>query len=72
MDNLTEEAVMNEVVHLLSGKTVLAIAHRLSSIKGFDRIVVFRDGEIAGQGTFLELMEHNTYFAELYKSSALS
>ncbi len=72
MDNLTEEAVMNEVVHLLSGKTVLAIAHRLSSIKGFDRIVVFRDGEIAGQGTFLDLMENNTYFAELYKSSALS
>lgn len=72
MDNLTEEAVMNEVIHLLSGKTVLAIAHRLSSIKGFDRIVVFRDGEIAGQGTFLELMEHNTYFAELYKISALS
>ncbi len=72
MDNLTEEAVMNEVIHLLSGKTVLAIAHRLSSIKGFDRIVVFRDGEIVGQGTFLELMEHNTYFAELYKISALS
>lgn len=72
MDNLTEKAVMNEVVHLLSGKTVLAIAHRLSSIKGFDRIVVFRDGEIVGQGTFLELMEHNSYFAELYKISALS
>jgi ATP-binding cassette subfamily B protein len=72
MDNLIEKAVMNEVVHLLSGKTVLAIAHRLSSIKGFDRIVVFRDGEIVGQGTFLELMEHNSYFAELYKISALS
>lgn len=72
MDNLTEEAVMNEVIHLLSGKTVLTIAQRLSSTKGFDRIVVFRDGEIVGQGTFLELIEHNAYFAELYKISALS
>lgn len=69
MDNLTEENVMKEVIQRLKEKTVIAIAHRLNSIAGFDRIVVFRDGRIVGQGNFEELMQMDAYFAELYNAS---
>ena len=41
MDNLTEESVMKAVMQQLNGKTVIAIAHRLNSIAGFDRINLF-------------------------------
>lgn len=69
MDNLTEESVMQEVIQRLKDQTVIAIAHRLNSILGFDRIIVFRDGKIVGQGTFEELMSTNTYFVELYNAN---
>lgn len=69
MDNLTEENILKNLLTDLSGKTIISIAHRLTSIKNFDRIVVFRDGEMIGQGTFAELMSENKYFQELYNVS---
>lgn len=66
LDNITGEAVMNEVMNLLSEKTVIAIAHRLTSIKNFDRIIVFSDGHIVEQGTFHELLKNGMYFSDLY------
>lgn len=66
IDNLTEEAVMKNVMDLLVGKTVIAIAHRLDSIKTFDNIIVFQDGRIVEQGRFDELIEKRQYFFELY------
>ncbi|MBP3459688.1 MAG: ABC transporter ATP-binding protein [Lachnospiraceae bacterium] len=69
MDNLTEENVMNAVVHRLEKKTVIAIAHRLNSIIDFDRIILFKNGKIAGQGNFKELMQTNAYFKELYTAN---
>ena len=70
MDNLTEECVMEEVVRKLEGRTVIAIAHRLKSVAGFDRILVFREGRIVAQGTFDALLKENAYFADLYHASA--
>lgn len=69
LDNITEEAVMNEVLSLLSEKTVIAIAHRLTSIINFDRIMVFNDGCIVEQGTFNELLKNGMYFSDLYHKS---
>lgn len=43
----------------------MAVAHRLSSVRDFDRLVVFRHGKIVGQGKFEELLESNKYFKEL-------
>lgn len=65
MDNITEAAVMRGLLEQLAGCTVIAIAHRLSSVADFDRLVVFRNGEIVGQGKYHELMANNAYFAEL-------
>lgn len=69
LDNLTEEAVMQEVIEQLKDQTIIAIAHRLNSIAGFDKIIVFRNGKITSQGTFEELMKTDKYFAELYHAS---
>lgn len=69
MDNLTEEAVMNQLMQLLENKTVIVIAHRLNSIKSFERIIAFEAGKIVGQGSFEVLMEDNTYFQKLYNTS---
>jgi len=66
IDNLTEEAVMHHVMARLQGKTVIAIAHRLDSVKDFDNIIVFQDGRIAEQGGFDDLMENRQYLFELY------
>lgn len=68
MDNVTEELVMNEVLCLADGKNIIAIAHRLNSIRAFDRIILLKNGSIEGDGSFRELMQHNLYFQELYKA----
>ena len=55
MDNLTEENVMKSVMLKMKDKTVIAIAHRLNSIAGFDRIILFREGKIVGQILLLNI-----------------
>ena len=69
MDNLTEENVMKSVMQKMKDKTVIAIAHRLNSIAGFDRIILFREGKIVGQGTFAELLRTDSYFMDLYNAN---
>ena len=69
MDNLTEENVMKSVMKKMKDKTVIAIAHRLNSIASFDRIILFREGKIVGQGTFEELLHTDSYFKELYNAN---
>jgi len=66
IDNLTEEAVMQNVMNQLAGKTVIAIAHRLDSIKTYDNIFVFQDGRIIEQGSFSVLMDKQQSFYDLY------
>lgn len=67
LDNVTEGIVMKNVLEQINHATVIAVAHRLSSIREFDRIVIFRNGKIVGNGTFEELLENNSYFFELYR-----
>jgi ATP-binding cassette subfamily B protein len=66
IDNLTEEAVMRNVMNRLAGKTVIAIAHRLDSIKTFDNIFVFQEGRVVEQGSFSALMDKRQSFYDLY------
>ena len=69
MDNLTEENVMKSVMQKMKDKTVIAIAHRLNSIVGFDRIILFKEGRIVGQGPFEELLHTDSYFMDLYNAN---
>ena len=66
IDNLTEESIMKNVMALLEGKTVIAVAHRLDSIKSFDNIILFQNGRIAEQGLFADLIEKRQSFYDLY------
>ena len=67
LDHVTEGIVMKNVLEQIKHATVIAVAHRLASIREFDRIVVFRNGKIVGNGTFDELLGNNNYFFDLYR-----
>lgn len=68
MDNVTEELVMNEVLSLTNGRNIIAIAHRLNSIRSFDRIILLKNGRLEGDGSFSDLMTYNPYFQDLYRA----
>ena len=65
-DNVTEELVMKNIMQFLINKTIIIIAHRLNKIKDFEKIYAFKDGEIAGAGSFKELLDNNQYFQQLW------
>ena len=67
LDNVTEGIVMKNVLDKINSATVIAVSHRLTSIREFDKIFVFRNGKIVSNGTFEELLENNRYFFDLYR-----
>ncbi len=66
LDNTTEILIQEALDELCKGRTTLVVAHRLSTVKNADRIVVVSDGEITEEGTHHELMELNGTYAKLY------
>jgi ATP-binding cassette, subfamily B, bacterial len=68
LDVETEALVMAAIERLMSGRTTFIIAHRLSTVKRCDRIIVLRDGTIAEQGTFAELLRRGGVFADYYRT----
>ncbi len=66
------ESFIKETIDQLKGKhTILMIAHRLSTVKEADMIVVLKDGEIQDTGNFKELMERDDYFRKLVELQKL-
>ena len=61
-----EVKVQKAFSSMLDGRTVIMIAHRLSSITDADRIYVLSDGEIRENGTFNELLEKNGLFSQMW------
>ena len=62
LDNLTEQAVMEAVQNLGSRKTVIIIAHRLTTVESCDRIFLLERGRVAESGTYDELVARNEQF----------
>ena len=62
LDNLTEQDVIDAVYNMGKDLTVIMIAHRLSTVKECDNIVILENGQIKHQGTFQELAKINDYF----------
>ena len=68
IDTRTELKIQNAFAKMMEGRTSFIVAHRLSTIKEADRILVMRDGQIIEQGTHESLLEKNGFYAELYNS----
>ena len=67
LDSESEKYIQEGLWELMKGKTTLVVAHRLSTIKHLDRIVVLDDGHIVEDGTHDELIEKNGLYARLWK-----
>lgn len=68
LDVETEGLVMEGIGRLTQGRTTFIIAHRLSTVRSADLILVLRNGTIAESGSFAELMRQGGIFTELYNS----
>ena len=68
IDTRTELQVQAAFDELMSGRTSFVVAHRLSTIRNADCILVMRDGRIIERGTHDELLAENGFYAELYNS----
>ena len=67
LDNMTEMQVQAALSELSKGRTTLVVAHRLSTVKNADEILVVSDGLVTERGTHEELLETGGVYAELYR-----
>jgi len=67
LDSHSEKLVIEALERLMKGRTVITVAHRLSTIRDVDKIVVFKDGVVAEQGTHGELLALGGVYAELHR-----
>lgn len=68
IDTRTEQKIQSAFAKMMEGRTSFIVAHRLSTIKEADIILVMKDGNIIEQGKHDELLTQNGFYAELYKS----
>ena len=68
LDNESERMVQNSLDRLAEGRTTLTIAHRLTTIKNAERILVLTENGIAEDGNHKELMERGGIYANLYRT----
>ncbi|MBS6646793.1 MAG: ABC transporter ATP-binding protein [Clostridiaceae bacterium] len=68
IDTRTEVKIQQAFAKMMMGRTSFIVAHRLSTIKEADVILVMRDGHIIEQGTHSDLLEKKGFYAELYNS----
>jgi ABC-type multidrug transport system fused ATPase/permease subunit len=66
IDPFTEAQVQNGLAEVLRGRTSVVIAHRLSTVRAADRIIVMRQGQIIESGNHDGLLERGGHYAELY------
>ena len=66
VDTMTEAKIQEATASITAGRTCIMIAHRLSTVRSADMILVVRDGKIVEQGTHKELLALGGYYLELY------
>lgn len=68
VDTRTEVVIQNAIDSMMHGRTCFVIAHRLSTVRNADIILVMKDGNIAEKGTHCELLSRGGVYADLYHS----
>ncbi len=72
LDSVTEKKIQRGLDRLMQDKTVVVVAHRLSTIAHMDRILVFNDGQIVEDGTHQELLQNDTgHYAQLWNMQSV-
>jgi ABC-type multidrug transport system fused ATPase/permease subunit len=66
LDSTSEAAVQQSLSEVLAGRTSIVIAHRLSTVRAADVILVVEDGRIVERGTHQQLLNRGGRYAELY------
>jgi len=72
LDTESEAAVQAALAHLRRGRTTIVIAHRLSTVRDADLVVVMSDGRVVEQGTHAVLVSQGDLYARLVRSQALA
>jgi ATP-binding cassette subfamily B protein len=70
LDTESEQAIREALTRLMAGRTVMAIAHRLSTLRQFDRIVVIKEGRVIEDGAPSDLIENGGHFSGLVRKEA--
>jgi ATP-binding cassette, subfamily B, multidrug efflux pump len=71
VDTQTEEKILERLRGVMRGRTTMLIAHRTSTVRDADLIVVVKDGAIIESGTHDELLLRGGYYADLYQKQLL-
>jgi subfamily B ATP-binding cassette protein HlyB/CyaB len=66
LDYESERLIQDNMAQICKGRTVFIIAHRLSTVRGCNRIIVMDKGRIVEQGSHDQLLEQNGYYAKLH------
>ena len=67
VDAQTEQLIQRALSYLMNGRTTFVIAHRLSTVRNADLILILEDGRVAACGTHAELLETSPSYAEIYQ-----
>ena len=70
LDNMTQAKIQQAIANIRGDRTIITIAHRLSTVVHSDRIMVIGDGRVLDQGTHRELLERCTTYRELYEAES--
>lgn len=70
LDSVTEKEIQEGLEHLMHNHTTLVIAHRLSTLSGMDRILVFKEGKVVEDGTHAELIQSHGHYARMWDMQA--
>jgi len=68
LDSISEQAIMDTIFTRIKNRTVIMVAHRLSTIKDCDIIYVFNEGKLVEEGTHLSLLEKKGFYSQLWRA----